>query len=307
MSENTTVRPFTTVVIVTYNRREKLLRLLQSVAASDYPADRLEIIVVDNVSTDGTVAAVRQAFPSVRVLAQENNLYSAGGRNVGAAAAAGEAIFFIDDDNILDPHCISQLIEALENDAQFGLVAPLMMRYPEQDIIWCAGGRLSGVGMPYHLFEGQRRSETLLPDVIKSTDYYPNAYLVRAEIFRRGIWHDTELFPHNWNEQDYCMKVKRAGYALATVTAAVTYHDIGYSTRITRVGRDKTYDQARARILFRRLYLNVPVQWLFFFLVLFPASTLYYMRIFASQRDEKFFILLSAYLKGSWNGFRQHI
>ncbi len=302
-----TNHPPVTVVIVTCNRKDKLLRLLSSVLASDYPSGQLEILVIDNVSADRTAEGVAENFPEVRLLRQKKNLYSARGRNVGAMTARGEYVFFIDDDNILESDCISRLVATMGADETLGVAAPLMMLYPEQDAIWCAGGKLSQFGMPSHLHEGQNRSAIELPSLIRDVDYYPNSYMVRRTIFGQGLLHDTENFPHNWNEQDFCRRVRLAGYNLATVTDAVTYHDVGYSTRITRIGLSRTFDQAQSRVLFRRLYLNSPAQWLFFFFVLLPVSTVYYMKMFLAQKEVGFWALLSVYCRGTCSGITKKL
>jgi len=294
--------PFVSVIVPTRDRKEKLLRLLASVAASDHPAERLEVIVVDNASADGTAAAVRAAFPGYRLISPGTNLWSAGGRNAGAAAARGEFLFFVDDDNILDPACIRELALVLAADERLGVAGPLMMRFPERDVIWCAGGRLDRFGRPWHLAEGRRREEAGLPRLVGDIQYFPNAYMLKRSVFGGAPPHDTAHFPHNWNEQDLGARVVRAGYRLAAVTAAVTWHDVGYVSRLTRVGADKTYDQARSRVLFRRLYLPSFWQWLFFFAVLLPVSTVYYLSAFVRQGEVGVGTLWSSYVKGTRDG-----
>lgn len=86
-------------VILTHNRRESLLRTLRVLTDhTPLPETQWEAIVVDNASTDGTTEAIEHAFPRVRVLRQVRNLGSPA-RNIGARAAAGEQLMFLDDDS----------------------------------------------------------------------------------------------------------------------------------------------------------------------------------------------------------------
>ena len=88
--------PVVTYVIVTMNRRHELARCLRSVQSQDY-RDK-EIIVVDNNSHDGTPELVSEEFPGIALLALDENVGVAAGRNRGVATAHGEFCIFIDDD-----------------------------------------------------------------------------------------------------------------------------------------------------------------------------------------------------------------
>ena len=68
--------PLVSIVIPTRNRKNKLIRLLASIMRSSYPADRLEVIVIDDASTDGTYHVVRKEFPKVKLLRNETVLVS---------------------------------------------------------------------------------------------------------------------------------------------------------------------------------------------------------------------------------------
>lgn len=92
------MQPPVTVMILNYQRRDMLHRVLTSALQQDYP--HLDVLVVDNASTDGSVAFVRQAFPQVRVLPLSQNIGCAA-RNQGIAAAYGEIVVAIDNDVLL--------------------------------------------------------------------------------------------------------------------------------------------------------------------------------------------------------------
>ena len=96
-----------TVVIPAFNAEPYLANCLRSLEAAD------EVIVVDDGSTDGTGQLVRQAFPSVRLIRQENRGVSSA-RNTGIAAAAGDYLVFVDADDTVFPQGLEQLRQAVD-------------------------------------------------------------------------------------------------------------------------------------------------------------------------------------------------
>ena len=104
--------PAVSLVVVNWNGRDLLAECLPSLAALDYPAERTEAIVVDNGSHDGSVAWIGQAWPAVRVLANERNLGFAAACNRGAEAAAGELLAFVNSDVRLAPGWLRTLLDA---------------------------------------------------------------------------------------------------------------------------------------------------------------------------------------------------
>lgn len=104
--------PVVTVMILNYQRREMLHRVVTSALQQDYP--HLDILVVDNASTDGSTAFVQQTFPQVRVLPLPKNIGCAA-RNEGIAAAHGEIIITLDNDVLLTtPQDVQSVVTLFE-------------------------------------------------------------------------------------------------------------------------------------------------------------------------------------------------
>ncbi|HKU18049.1 MAG TPA: glycosyltransferase family 2 protein [Candidatus Saccharimonadales bacterium] len=100
--------PFMSVVVNTYNGAGTIARTLDSLLAQDYPADRREIIVVDDGSTDNTSHIVAQ-YPAVRCIVLAHNVGISEARNAGLAAAKGDVYAAFDDDCIASPDWLRQL------------------------------------------------------------------------------------------------------------------------------------------------------------------------------------------------------
>lgn len=108
----TVLAPFVSVIVVNYNGARWLRNCLKSLQRQDYSRSRLEFIVVDNNSTDGSLELMRQEFPNVRVIASRSNLGFAAGNNAAFAIARGAWLALINNDAVADPSWISQSIAA---------------------------------------------------------------------------------------------------------------------------------------------------------------------------------------------------
>jgi rhamnopyranosyl-N-acetylglucosaminyl-diphospho-decaprenol beta-1,3/1,4-galactofuranosyltransferase len=108
--------PSVAAVVVTFNRRDLLLESLAAVTGQSRAPDR--VIVVDNASTDGTAAAVGEAFPAVQLAALSQNTGGAGGFACGtslALAAGADLIWLMDDDTVPEPGALAALLAARED------------------------------------------------------------------------------------------------------------------------------------------------------------------------------------------------
>jgi GT2 family glycosyltransferase len=100
------------IVILTALGPTHLAECLESVRRQSYPADQIEVIVVDNGSMVDPTAEAQRLLPGTRVIRNDTNIGFAAGNNQGAAAATGEYVFFLNDDTRLHPDCVRELVEA---------------------------------------------------------------------------------------------------------------------------------------------------------------------------------------------------
>jgi GT2 family glycosyltransferase len=102
--------PRVSIVILTALGPTHLRECLTSLRQQTYPADRVEVIVVDNGSTEDPTPEVRAGFPGARVIRNETNVGFAAGNNQGAAAATGEFVIFLNDDTRAHPDWLTELV-----------------------------------------------------------------------------------------------------------------------------------------------------------------------------------------------------
>jgi len=122
--------PLVRVVVVTYQNADLVDRCLDALAATDWPADRLEVVVVDNASTDGTPERV-SARPGVRLVRSSRNLGFGGGCNLGLRDLGGARYAaLVNSDLFVTPGWLRPLVDALEGDRRLGAACPKVVLEP---------------------------------------------------------------------------------------------------------------------------------------------------------------------------------
>src|SRR5947209_20470157 len=109
--------PDLSIVIVNYNTRQLLLDCLESIYRTNQGIS-LECIVVDNVSSDGSVEAVRQRFPQAQIIANEKNTYFSAGNNQGIERARGRYVLALNPDTAIKGATLGQLVRQMDANPQ---------------------------------------------------------------------------------------------------------------------------------------------------------------------------------------------
>jgi hypothetical protein len=296
--------PLVSVVIPTHNRKEKLIRLIKSVLNSNYPKGKIEIIVVDDASSDGTYEEVKKIFPKVMIIKNKKEKLPASSRNIGARVSSGDFVLFIDDDNVVDKRMIKYLVECMKKHPEIGICAPLMFYY-RSSIIWCAGVRRNMVtSHTTYLFNGKNFNEIQMPEVIESDDF-PNCFMVKSEIIRKNsILFDEEDFPMHYEESDFCYRIRKLGFKAACFIKAKIWHDFKRSKITGFETEQRAYFTARNRIIFHKKYSKW-YQFFLFILIFNWLLTLYYLVIILLKLEKpvkRKVNILRAYLIGILDG-----
>ena len=113
--------PTVSIVVTTYNGRNQLEPCLTALASLDYPADRFQVVVVDNASTDDTWAFVARRFPWVRVVRNTQNLGFAAGNNRGFQVAPADFFVTLNNDTVVTSDWLRELVRPALDDRRVGL------------------------------------------------------------------------------------------------------------------------------------------------------------------------------------------
>jgi len=141
------------IIVLNYNAGQLLLNCVDSLKKSTYT--NLEIIVVDNISSDGSQTKCMEKFPDIKLIQNEKNLGYCGGNNIGIKEAKGEFIVILNPDTIVEPKWINELISAY-NEFGEGLYQPKILSLNEENIIQSTGNMLHVFGFGFARDKGNK-------------------------------------------------------------------------------------------------------------------------------------------------------
>jgi GT2 family glycosyltransferase len=155
--------PSVAIVIPNWNGVRYLPDCLNSLEALDYPRDLLEVIVVDNGSTDASLELLREHYPWVRVIAHSENLGFAAASNSGASATDAECVAFLNNDMRVDRLWLDELVGAYEPETGYVCVAGVILTWDGSQIDF-VDGRINFHGAPSQEHLDLDLDETLIED-----------------------------------------------------------------------------------------------------------------------------------------------
>ncbi len=232
-------RPDVSVVILSWNTKDLLLRCLETVAASDTPPTR-ETIVVDNASSDGSAEIASARFPGIRLLVNGRNEGYARGNNQGIRLARGRHVLLLNSDTELAPRALRALVRFLDAHPRYGAVGarlwnpdgsiqPACMRFPSLATALLHDAK-PGRWWPENPIV--RRHFYREFDHLESRDVEqpPGAALcLRREALDDVGLLDEELFLF-FNDVDLCRRLWRRGWRIRYLADANVVHHGGAST-----------------------------------------------------------------------------
>jgi len=215
-------------VIVTWNKKKYVLRLLEQLKNLNYPQDKIEIIVVDNNSSDGTAEAVELFYPHVRLIKNPENRGGAGGFNAGMlwvlkSRPDCEYLWLLDNDVLVHKNALQKLVEVMEKNPRAAICGSKIMDIdrPHEMIE-------IGAFIDYRFGDVRQnvppRQKLQYPDAVFEVDYVAACSLLARTRFVKemGIWH--EKFFIYWDDMEWGARFKTAGYKVLASNASIAYH-----------------------------------------------------------------------------------
>ena len=141
------------IIVLNYNAGKLLLDCIESIKKSSY--QNIEILVVDNISSDGSQIKCKEKFPDVRLIENKKNLGYCGGNNIGIREAKGKFIVILNPDTIVEKNWLEELFSAY-NKFGDGLYQPKILSLNEEEIIQSTGNMLHVFGFGYARDKGNK-------------------------------------------------------------------------------------------------------------------------------------------------------
>lgn len=248
------------VIVLSWNSEEYISKCLDSLQRL---AGKPEIIVVDNASTDASVAFIKKNYPKLKILKNSRNLGYAEGNNVGIRYAldhGADYVWIVNPDVVVAPDCLSAFLAAAQKYPNPGIFTPKIYfapgyefhkdRYSKKEqgkVIWSAGGLMDWanlIGSHRGVDEvdiGQYNSDTLTHFATGATIF------IRRTVFDQIGLIDPKYYLY-YEENDFCQRAKKAGWLIMYIAGAVAWHS---NARATGIGSPlQDYYIARNRMLF---------------------------------------------------------
>lgn len=267
-------------VVITRNRKAKVLRCIQSLLAGTVVP--MEIIVVDNGSDDDTCLAIAEIFPSVKIVALGRNALPSFAANCGMRRATAGFILVMADDNVVAEDFTKEIFEgAVRSPA--GILGAKMCFLAQPSRIWTMGAHMN-LFTGSCKFPGAGGMSELQPLEPHDAMIVHNALLIKRETIDAIGYLDSENFPIQNEEADYCLRARAAGIGVAVVPSAVLWHDTPLTSELGgRGSRDfaiessmRAYYTGRSRILLVRKH-GTFAERLVFFIAFLPLSVVAYL------------------------------
>lgn len=216
-----TTYPSITLIVLSYNSQPHLPTNMASIQALSYPADQLEIILVDNNSTDHTEAWMSQHYPKVRLVQTGANLGFAGGNNAGAVEAAGEWIVILNPDTRVAPNWLYELTRPLTQPNPPTAVASKVLSWDGKTIDF---GDAAINFMGWGCQPGFRSANLHLYDKEKPLIFANGgSMLVHRQTFLDLGGFDSDYFAY-YEDVDLGWRLWLAGHKIIYAPKAVVYH-----------------------------------------------------------------------------------
>ena len=214
--------PLASIVIPNWNGLAHLPICLDAVRAQTYP--NLEVILVDNASTDGSQTFVADEYPDIQLLALDHNLGLTGGNNLGFRAAKGEVLISLNNDTEADPQFVESLVAALQDHPEAGMIAAKLCLFDRRDTLHSAGDGYGVDGIPFNRGvwqhdDGQFDQAGWIFGGCGGAVAYRRALLEEVGLFDESFFMYCEDVDLNWRSQ-------LAGWRCWYEPQAVVYHKL---------------------------------------------------------------------------------
>lgn len=277
------------VIIPTFNSWNTLKECIVSMQKQTHMP--LEIIIIDNASTDGTGMNMKKLIKTnalIKYFRNNKNLGVTGGRNRGIKEALKQAdyMFFFDHDMVADKRMLEKSLEVAESSDDIGIVTPKIYYWDDRTRIWSAG---TGINLwtGQVLFRGGKDRGQY--EKIEEVQVAPAAMLVKREVIQKIKGFDNRYFA-TFEDTDFCFRAKKIGYKTFYTYKALAWHKISPNPEDeAKRLLSRAYWVGRNRVLFMKDFGKIT------FWLLIPIHIMYFMKLSIENKKIKH---LFEYLSG---------
>ena len=211
--------PKVSIIIVNYNGKELLQKCLDSLLKVNY--NNFEIILVDNNSTDGSIEFITKNYPSLIIIKLDSNKGFAEPNNVAAKISKGKYLLFLNNDTVVTPNFISEMVKVMETDKKIAICQSLLLK-PDGSVD-SSGDFIDHLGVVYN-------SKTEIDEIREVSSARGASMLVRSDIFEKLDGFDQKFFV-TFEDVDLCWRSWILGYRVLIIPTSIVYHEGGITIK----------------------------------------------------------------------------
>jgi GT2 family glycosyltransferase len=284
------------VVVLNWNKPDDTIECLDSCLKMDYPD--YEIILVDNHSSDDSVARVRSRFPNLEIVENAENLGYAGGNNAGIKRAlekGADHVFLLNNDVTVDKNVLTELVSVFVRYPKAGIVAPKVLYYDDPAVINSMGTSMDWLKLRPKLGHYQQRDDVSHPEVMEKEILLGAALMLSRRLLQTVGLIDEKFFIFH-EEADWCFRSRRSGFDNLTASKARIYHK---ESKTMREFSTLTHYYSTRNFLYFTRKNATPAQWLATRAGLLYLSAKHAAKKFSKEEKDR--RMAAAYFSGIWD------
>ena len=233
------------IIVLSYNTKDLLRLCLSSIRKAEKDNLSIQIIVVDNASSDGSTGLVKKEFPWVKLIESKKNLGYSAGNNLGLAKSVGDYILFLNSDVEIKKNALTEILEFMKSDKSVGAVTPRVDLFTggmDPDchrgfpIPWASLTYFSGLEALFpksKLFGSYHLGYMDLNKAHEIDAGFGTFMLIRKEILKDvGNWDESYFF--YGEDLDYFYRIKKSGWKVMFYPEVLAHHHKGASSGLRK-------------------------------------------------------------------------
>ena len=248
------------IVILNWNGKKLLETFLPSIV--NFSAEKAEIFVADNASTDDSISYVKKHFPSVNIIENAVNGGYAKGYNDALQSVEADIYCLINSDVEVTENWLSPILDVFENEKNVAIIQPKILDYKDKayfEYAGAGGGFIDFFGYPYcrgRVFNSLEKDLHQFDDTTEIFWASGACFFIRSKVFHDLKGFDEDYFAHQ-EEIDLCWRTQNLGFDIKYVGISTVFH-VGGAT-LQETNPHKTYLNFRNSLL--NVVKNVPKKW----------------------------------------------
>lgn len=295
--------PAVSILMPSWNGKANTLECLDSIEKLDYPKNKLEIIVSDNGSIDGSVTAIKKKFKEMegnlyfglKIIDNKENIGATGALNKAYEAANIESEFILklDNDVVLAPDSLKKSVMEMESDKKIGLLGGEIHFYDKPSAVTHSAFFVD-------LYKGKNKIILSSKKII--CDYVTGCFSLIRKKCIGDVFLDNDYFVY-YDDTDLCFRIKKRGYKILYLPEIKIYHKVSASTGGKKRSSFFVYYYTRNRLLFIHRHANIFQKLFFFTIYLFIGVPLFIFRSIFIWNKNINFQEIKVFLKAVKDGF----